>query len=370
MKKIVAGLFIIILSSQSFSKNANPLCNGVVGAAFTSGDGSTANPYLICNNTQFARLSRETSLRINGFKLGADLNFLNQPFNIIGSDVLPFQGKLDGDGYALENITLTIPTNLIANIAPFGYLKTANLSNLKINVININARALNRNIGAVAGTAESSTLSNVQVTGISLRASNRSGGLIGYAINSTVQNCSANGSLIMQPYAYGVAGLIGRGDNSNISSSSSSATITVNSTSYLAGKVGGLFGYLVNSQVTDVYSRGNIDFTNVLNSTSAVGIGGIAGVITGGSVTNAYFAGTMLNIKGLDVGGAIGSLTGTNNIRNVIWNKITSTQNTSAGGIAVATCLMQNNGFWLSLGFSTSVWSLVNGNYPKLSWEA
>lgn len=370
MKKLIVSLLLVIISFQSFAKNSNPLCNGVVGATFTSGNGTASNPYLICNNIQFKRLSSETSLLINSFKLGADLNFLSQPFNIIGSEVLPFQGKLNGDGYTLANISLTIPANRTANIAPFGYLKNANISNLKMNVIAVNAGTQTQNIGGIAGTAENSALINVQVTGLTLRASNRSGGIIGYAKNCIVQNCSANGSLIMHPYAYGVAGLIGRGDNSNISSSSSSATITVNSATYLAGKVGVLFGYLLNSQVVNVYSQGNIDFTNVGNSTSASGIGGIVGVITGGSITNAFFAGTMLNIKSLDVGGAIGSLTGNTNISNVIWDKSTSKQNTSAGGIAASTCLMLNPNFWLTLGFSNSIWRLIDGSYPRLSWES
>ena len=369
MKKILTAFFTTIICFSGFAKTSNPLCNGVTGPSFTSGNGSPASPYLICNTAQFARLSTETPLLSSNFKLGADLSFLGVVFNIIGSDVTPFQGIFNGDGYSLLNITLTIPSGRVSNIGPFGYLNNAAISNLNINSLTINAASTFQQVGGVAGFAQNSTISNVQIVGLNILAPTRTGGVVGYAVNCTIQNCSTNGTLTMYAYSYGVAGLIGRGDNSHVSASYSNVTINLHNNSYYFGnKVGGLFGYLVNTQVNDVYSQGSIDFTNVASSLSSSGIGGIVGVISGGTINNAYFAGTMLHIQGTDVGGAIGSLTSTN-IHSVLWNQITSQQNSSAGGTGSTTCLMTNSVYWTSLGFNSTTWTLSNGLYPKLSWQ-
>lgn len=361
---------MIGINVTTFAKMSNPLCNGVTSSNFSSGDGSSGNPYLICNNLQFARLSNEAPLLNNAYKLGADLSFLGSSFQIIGSNVTPFQGNMNGDGYTLSNITISIPLGRINYIAPFGYLKNASISNLNISGLKINAANNTQHIGGVAGYAENATISNVRVSDLAMNASTRSGGIIGYAINCTIQNCSANGSMVMHAYTYGSGGLVGRGDNSRISSSYSNARISVNNNSYYYGnKVGGLFGYLLNTQVSDVYSQGSIDFSNVGRSDGSFGVAGIVGVVSGGSVANAYFAGTMINIQGTSVGGAIGGLTGTST-NNVIWNQISSGQTTSAAGTASTTCAMINKNFWLNLGLSPTIWALMDGKYPKLAWQS
>ena len=373
MKKLLGSVLIMSLSFSCFSKTSNTLCNGVTGGTFTTGDGSSANPYLICNLTQYARLSNETALLTKNFKLGADLNFTGQIVNIIGSNVTPFQADFNGDGYTLSQIALNIPSTRLNYFGVFGYLKNATIRNLIIDKLTMSAATTSyQHMGGVAGFATNSTISGVQVTNLNARAPSRSGGIIGYAVSTNLVNCGTTGSINGHAYASGLGGLIGRADTSNIFSSFSLINIGVISNSqatYVGSKVGGLFGYLVNTQVRDVYSQGSINFSNITNSQSSTGIGGLVGNLSGGSITNAYYAGVMKNILGTYVGGAIG-LSDTTAITNVFWDQIISGQITSSGGVVSTTCLMKQKLFWSSNGFNTANWKLNDGVYPTLIWQA
>jgi hypothetical protein len=369
MLKLLGSIFILALGLPCFAKTANPVCNGVVGSGFTSGDGSIGNPYLICNTSQFTRLSSEIPLLTKSFQLGADLDFTNTVVNIIGSVTAPFQANFNGDGYTLSAISIFVPANRFNNIGLFGYLSNANIRNLIINGITMQAAKTSyQQLGGVAGFAQNSTITKVQVIGLNAKAPSRSGGIIGYAINTTLSNCSTSGSLTGHAYASGLGGLLGRADNSTVSSSSSNVNISIisnNLSSYFGTKVGGLFGYLVNTKVSNVYSQGNIDFSNIANSHPTSGIGGLVGIISGGSIEYSYYAGKMINILGTSVGGVIGMLTGTA-IQNVIWDQLVSGQTFSAGGVASVTCLMIQSSYWIGYGFNPAIWKLIDGSYPTL----
>lgn len=369
MIKLLGSFLIVLLGLPCFAKTLNPLCNGVTGSAFSTGDGSTSNPFLICNLSQYARLGSETALLTRNFKLGADLNFTNQAVNIIGSNTAPYQADFNGDGYSLSNMTIVIPRNRTNFLGPFGYLSNANIRNLTINGIAISAATTAfQHLGGLAGYAQNSTISNIQINNLNANAPSRSGGLVGYAVNVVTTRCSTSGSLRGHAYASGLGGLFGRVDNSSISTSSSTVNISIinnNLSRYFGEKVGGLFGFLVNTQVNNVYSLGNIDFSNIANPYSSKGIGGLAGVISGGAMNYSYYSGKLINLLGTDVGGAVGSSTGAT-IQNVIWNQFLSGQTNSAGGIPSTDCLMTQSSYWDSYGFDATIWNLVDGAFPTL----
>ena len=106
MIKIVKCLLLLCISFSLFAKPTSPLCTGVVGPAFTTGNGSLISPYLICNIAQLNSLSSVPTRLTQNFIMGADLDYTSTPFPIIGSLSGPFQGTFDGNGHTLSSVKL------------------------------------------------------------------------------------------------------------------------------------------------------------------------------------------------------------------------------------------------------------------------
>mgnify|MGYP003500397463 FL=1 len=120
------SLFVLLLFVSLAVKAA---WNGEVASAYAGGDGSKANPYLISNADQLAKLAADVNSGINTFgkyyKLAADIvvyeNVMSNStadlraggkypnFTLIGdysseTDYKAFKGTFDGDGHVISGI--------------------------------------------------------------------------------------------------------------------------------------------------------------------------------------------------------------------------------------------------------------------------
>ena len=233
------------------------------------GDGTEANPFLICSHQQLKSIANfvNEGNSTNGlfFRLQNDIDLTSyssdfgwQPIGYHNNttDFSYFEGIFDGNGHIITNLTINRSSE--DNIGLFGYTNGATIKNLGIENVDIVG---NDHVGVLVGNNAQSIIENCYAAG-TIWGQNYIGGLIGANYNnSTVENCYAAGN-IMGYDRVGV--LVGFNNNSNISN--------CYTTGNAMGEnyVGGLIGYNNNSNVFYCYARGNV-------TGNGIDIGGLVG---------------------------------------------------------------------------------------------
>lgn len=363
-------LLLFFISSSLFAKAPQPLCEGVAPEenVFAAGDGSESTPYLICNTKQFRRLGKEAELLNQHFKLGTNLNFGNSTFTPVGSPQDPFQGIFDGDDYVLNSVTLAPVIG--GYLAPFPFIKNATLKNLTINGMKTALPGGEGVAGGMVGAADHSTLSNLVVKNLNMGAPDRSGGLVGQLLDSTLENSSTAGKMSQHFGTDASGGLVGYANRSTISACSSNVNlITTTPDPYGVSSIGGLAGIVANSVVTNVYALGDIDYSIALEATGPHIVGGLIGGMYFTQLNYAYYAGKII-INAEHLGGAVGATNPVTPIiptgPSVFWDTELSGVLVSVVGEGYNTSTLKTKQFWQERGFDEAVWLLKAGKYPKL----
>lgn len=265
-------------------------------------------------------------------------------------DNLPFLGNFNGNNYTISNLYINRSSTDCLGL--FGYF-TGSISNVGLENINITG-----------------TLAYI-------------GGLVGYS-NGVISNSHTSGELTCSSSA---GGLVGAQSSGSISNSYSTVNLIGGS------DIGGLVGYLVSSAtpIYSSYSTGNI--------TGISQVGGLVGSCWG-SISNSYSTGNL--IGGDSVGGLVGSVycvisnsystgkvTGDSSVGGFIgvtnnlpissyWDINTSGITNMCGysysgscdnNYGITTEEMKNISTFNSTWDYTSIWKLVDGQYPKLQWQ-
>jgi len=206
------------------------------------------------------------------------------------------------------------------------------------------------------GVLINSKLKNIGLININVLGSDGVGGLSGYVENSDINNCYSTGNVFGNS---GAGGLIGKslGPSGVISNCySASAVSKMEQDSY---SVGGLVGYSTNN-IYNSYAIGDVsgDFE----------VGGLVGFFAediDANIVNCYSMGAILGTSA--VGGLIGTENNLGDYNNY-WDMNTSGQATSAGGIGKTTTEMKTQSTFSGWDFS-SIWGMdssTNSGYPYL----
>ena len=368
--QIVGGVLLSCLSFSILAKAPNPLCAGVTGANFTSGNGTVASPYLVCNQAQLAQIGSNATYLSQNFILGADLDFHGLSFAMIGSASNPFQGTFSGNGYTLSSINLPMGGSYVSI---FPHTRNATVQNLLINGVTISG-FVGSPIGGLVGLAESSTITGIRIQNLNMNAPDHSGGLVGDSENSTISKSSVQGVMNQNFGTDSSGGIIGIAMNSQVSTCASHVKLLqVNNTAYGVSAIGGLIGTAVQSNITNCYADSTIDYSSVTDFNAfqlAHGFGGLLGSGLNNAVVNGFYSGKMILPHAERVGGAGGGDVGSTTATNVFWDIVVSGVAQSSFGLAETTCLMKQKSFWLAQGFDPTIWLLVDGAYPKLNSES
>lgn len=261
---------------------------------WSSGTGTTSDPFIIKTATDFKNIFVDSLYLDSNFKFANDIDFTGvsyEPSNAAGS----FRGTIDGNGYAIYNLTVTSPTASLIYDLYGGTIKNLSINNSSFtNTGGVYA-------GAIAAVSTYGVFENI-VIGPDVTISgvfDFSGGLVGMGRELIFENVAnyadiVNNSTSTTAYSGGIIGYV---ENSyfdyvfNMGDIKSNNAIT-----------GGLVGRLElyngdNSELANVYNRGSIDG----NTFS----GGLLGYDNGSSVDYAY------SIDNGDAGGdCYGGLTG------------------------------------------------------------
>lgn len=238
------------------------------------------------------------------YRLKADLDLKDTPFNGIGSADQPFTGMFDGQGHTISHVTVNAPEG--ENAGFFNVIKGATIRDLKLVDVEITGKA---NVGGLVGSAQvqldSSDLSkNVanliggcSVSG-TVTGTKNVGGLVGlnegktdpqtlFSIASAVDKCAASVTVNGKEMT---GGLVGK-NGGTITKSSSGGTVKGDTTT--GGLVGDSSGDIYDSHTSctvagSSHTGGFVGFSDgaVKNCYSIGGVsgtdytGGFAGVIS------------------------------------------------------------------------------------------
>ena len=225
-----------------------------------AGTGAEGDPYLIENAADLAGLAYNVSAGTNYsglyFKQTANIDLAEHMWSAIGTSSRSFNGNYDGGNFEISNMYIDAGTSDYKGL--FGYINSAVISN--VNVVDANITGY-QYVAGVVGYAINSTIqyANFDGTIVSETGSLSSwvAGIVAYAQNSIVESCSASGS-VNSSGAY-AGGIVGNMDSTSaIYNCSNSANVTSSSSN-----IGGIVGY-VNSNnssfgiIQNCYNSGNI----------------------------------------------------------------------------------------------------------------
>ena len=209
-------------------------------------------------------------------------------FTSIGNDTTAFTGKFDGIDYNIFNLDISGENN----VGLFGKTDGATINN--VTLVGGSITGTGSNVGAIVGSANNTTLTNV-VNSAAVSGNSNVGGIVGSADGTTVENAINTGTIEGNSKSEtNVGGLIGEMKDSNLTDNYSSELIgnsyNLGDVSGKGHNVGGLVGSASNSTIGDgtnlVYNR--------LDVTGAYNVGGIVGNMEGSIVKNAENSGTVL----------------------------------------------------------------------------
>lgn len=238
--------------------------------AFTKGNGTEDDPWLIENAEQLAYLAQKvnegTDYQWKHFRLVSDLDLSGEEWTPIGTHGKSFRGGFNGDGHTITGMTITGKENSYVGLFGECYNFTADSSYIKsvtVKRANISGKSF---VGAIAG--EGANISDCYSIENTIYAIRQVGGVCG-SLTGSISGCY-NSSSVSGNYAAG--GIMGtasyNGTGGVVQYCYNIGAVTV---SLQDGSVGGITGASAN--------RYNI--SNCLNCGKITGngknVGGIAG---------------------------------------------------------------------------------------------
>ncbi|WP_342598806.1 hypothetical protein MHB48_15220 [Psychrobacillus sp. FSL H8-0483] len=200
------------------------------------------------------------------YELVNDIDLTGINFTVLGDGTTSakrFKGTFEGKGYKIKNLNINRTT---ANVGLFGFTEGATIKNVGLENVNIST------------------------------TQNYCGGLVGYSINTNIDQCYTTGEVFGQ---YGVGGLIGwlaATTSSTISNCFSSANTTGK------GRVGGFVGNLLDTKsfISNSYAYGLP--TTLETSYPASGLVGDINALAKSNVTNSYYNSDLNNFHIVGIG--------------------------------------------------------------------
>ncbi|MCD8196580.1 MAG: tetratricopeptide repeat protein [Lachnospiraceae bacterium] len=288
--------------------------DGSVAEGFAEGSGTEDDPWQISTAGQLAYLAESVnsgeSYGYQYYILMADLNLAGIEWTPIGTEE-EFRGEFDGNGHTIQGLYITAEYEYTGLFGQISYTE-ASISNLTLDGYISAVGKRGASIGMLVGEYSSSysedyihvrncvVSGTIEVSGYEGTSSGNVGGVLGTGMNVDFADtyCSVNitGNGITGRASNGVGGLIGSFEYSTmpsqIVSCSYSGSIAVTSTDG-AGilNIGGIFGHVdsgdsVGLSIQQCYNSGTLTYSGSADGT----LGGIIGDIAVGCVADIYLS--------------------------------------------------------------------------------
>ncbi|MFP4366149.1 MAG: hypothetical protein ACLFQA_03545, partial [Bacteroidales bacterium] len=264
---------------------------------FSSGSGTSGDPYLISTAADLDNVRNYLGTETTSyyFRQTDDIDLIGLDWVPIGGGGTEdkFQGHYDGAGFTISNLTInragTPNVGLFGHIGPLDGSSTNGLSIKKVRLENVNvkgARGTGALVGRVTGN-EYTFIESCYVLDGSVTGDAATGGLVGsnnsYVTGSeigtrrpVIKKCFANVEVIFSGSGSDnqkFGGLAGCNQKGEILNSYSLSTVTVETSSGSAERVGGLAGCIdLKGEVENSYSAGLVTVSGGLTQ-----VGGLVG---------------------------------------------------------------------------------------------
>lgn len=283
-----------------------------VDGEWGGGDGSAENPYLIASVEDLQRMASlcngeatHAEYAAKHYRQIRDIDMADvAAFKPVGDSAdTVFGGHYDGGDHAITGLA-------IANVGDnacglFGYLNGATVVNLRLKECKYTATGLHA--GSIAGVAEKSTVSGCSCDGEIVSAVavefdgykvSNVGGIVGYALDSEIVNCTFGGHL---KSAAQVGGIAGYTSGTKIEDCHIASSAAIDSDAAFAGGIVGRARYgssIVNCRMDGKVSAYNGNY-----------VGGIASHLTSGRISGCEVSRlASISSKGNHTGGIVGAL--------------------------------------------------------------
>ncbi len=226
----------------------------------------------------------------------------------IGTSYTAFKGDFDGKGYSIKNLKIMDCQNYSGL---FGHVAGGTYRNVALDVL-ITGTSSRSYVGGFIGVAESASVSGVSVSG-DVIAGSKVGGIIGEArYGCTISNVSNTALVEGQSTSSGsnVGGIVGSMSGTGSSMNSLSYATNSGSISSSGGAVGGIVGYGP-GRIDNCKNSGKVTSTYAMSSTySTTAVGGVVGYLSNSDsrLSNSYNTGAVKATQGAAAGGIVGEL--------------------------------------------------------------
>ena len=275
-------------------------CNLFGCSTFLRISATTRSAIIVSSAAEFAAI-RTNSVTLSGDYILAeniDISTISN-WQPIGTSTNVFNGSFDGNGYNISGVG----SSSYRYASLFGYVEDASISNIGVIVGNISSRS--SYAGGLVGYAVSSSIINsyALVEGDISSRSSYAGGLVGYAVSSSIINSyamvegdiSSSYRSSSSRLSSSTGGLVGRASNSLLSNSYALVVgdISYSSTLRSYSYVGGLVGDTYRSQIINSYAvvEGDISSSSYRSSSSSrlsSSTGGLVGRASNSPISNSY----------------------------------------------------------------------------------
>ena len=304
----------------------------------------------------------------------------------------PFTGGYDGSGYTISGLTIDTPS--VPYVGLFSVVNGARLERIRLIDVSV---AGDQVAGGLVGYAIASTISDVQVTG-AVSAQSKVGGLVGwgagtsFAARTSVSDSSAAVSVRVVSNATFTSagqggGLVGALELGGIDRSSATGDVTAVAVGR-AFELGGLVGDSFQGSVTDSLATGDVTATgssaevigglvghgeeialiNALATGAVSGtdkVGGLAGQLVAGEMFQALAVGRVSATAGApNVGGLLGVYGLDNEIGGSFWDVTTTDQASDPAGAPGVVEGLTTADLRRFVTFDTADWRIVDEWVP------
>ncbi|MDY6269861.1 MAG: hypothetical protein SPL43_00545 [Prevotella sp.] len=264
------------------------------------GTGTAADPYQIASRGD---LEQVVNAPDNNYVVVNDIDLGNA--YEAWKPIENFTGRLDGQGHALRNLTLTTNNGYSAGL--FGTTMGANIKGITFEEPRLELGSGVSSAGVLTASAINDTISDIKVRNLSAcesdpDASTAFGAVIGQGADKTLlKNCLIDGAQVSLPHANMVGGVAGQ-----LATSSSLRNCVVKNASLTAQRtLGGIAGATGSDcKVQDCHANAALTADNT--------IGGVVGESSRGLISRCYSEGiiraTSSSWNGFATGGIVGKL--------------------------------------------------------------
>jgi hypothetical protein len=204
------------------------------------------------------------------YRLMSDIDLKGYEWIPIGTNIIPFYGQLDGNGFTIKNLTINLPSQDYVGL--FGY-NSGMIINVKVIDGDITGRSyVGGLVGYNVGTVEnSSVVANVHSSGAM-------GGFVGRNQNGIIKQSSSAG--YVDSNALYIGGFVGENTGTGTIISSYSSTHVIGH-----GATGGFVGKMEGGTIEKSYATGNA------GSAGSGSVGTFSGQMQAGIIKNCFSIG-------------------------------------------------------------------------------